>query len=303
MCRFTLYLGPPVRLATLLTEPEHSLILQSFSSTDRRDPLNGDGFGIGWYAPRVHDEPGLFHQATPAWSSRNLFSLARVITSPCVFAHVRAASPGSAVSLANCHPFGYGPHLLMHNGEVGSFRAIRRLLLEGLSDRAFDVVQGSTDSEHLFAVFVDEVIRLGDGPGGPAPPADRGDEALALATRLSGAVTRVLGIVRHHGGGERSRLNVAVTDGRHVAVCRFDTHPDADSESLYLLHGEMYEPAGRHYDVQRPDDETEAMVVSSERLTSDERWRQVPQNHMVVLDRRAPPRMLPMDATGRMAAA
>ena len=25
MCRFTLYLGPPVRLSTLLIEPEHSL--------------------------------------------------------------------------------------------------------------------------------------------------------------------------------------------------------------------------------------------------------------------------------------
>ena len=48
MCRFTLYLGPPVRLSTLLTEPEHSLILQSFHAAERDEPLNGDGFGIGW---------------------------------------------------------------------------------------------------------------------------------------------------------------------------------------------------------------------------------------------------------------
>ena len=44
MCRFTLYLGPPVRLSTLLIEPSHSLIQQSFHAEERSEPLNGDGF-------------------------------------------------------------------------------------------------------------------------------------------------------------------------------------------------------------------------------------------------------------------
>ena len=53
MCRFTLYLGPPVRLSTLLIEPSHSLIQQSFHAEERSEPLNGDGFGVGWYAPGI----------------------------------------------------------------------------------------------------------------------------------------------------------------------------------------------------------------------------------------------------------
>ncbi|MEX2180449.1 MAG: class II glutamine amidotransferase [Gemmatimonadaceae bacterium] len=296
MCRFTLYLGPPVRLATLLTEPEHSLILQSYKATERQEPLNGDGFGIGWYSPRVHAEPGVFHQITPAWSNRNLRSMANVISSPCVLAHVRAATPGSGVDLANCHPFAWGNYLLMQNGYIGSFRQVRRRLLEGLTDEAYDVVRGSTDTEHLFAVFVDEIIRHGC-------PVDQsvtdGSAALELARRLSAAVTRVVDAVTAHGNGEPSYLNIAVADGEHAAVCRFATG-DVKPDSLYLLSGEMYQPTARQYPSRRPEDEGESVVVSSERLTSDPRWAPVPVGHMVVLDRHVAPRLLPMDARGRI---
>jgi len=298
MCRFTLYLGPPVRLSTLLTEPEHSLILQSFHAAERAEPLNGDGFGIGWYAPRLHSEPALFHQITPAWNNRNLQSIAKVVASPCVMAHVRAASPGSDVNLANCHPFGYGGYLLMHNGVVGAFRTVRRKLLEGLTDEAFNVVRGSTDTEHLFAVFVDEIVRNGCPVDPAAAQGTDGQGALELAKRLSAALTRTLDLVHDLGARAPSFLNVAVSDGKHVAVCRFTDHPTEQPETLYLLHGEMYEPAGRRFVERRKGDEGEAMVVSSERLTSDHRWMPVPANHMVVLDRRAPPRVLAMDDRG-----
>ena len=300
MCRFTLYLGPPVRLSTLLTDPEHSLIRQSYQAEERSEPLNGDGFGVGWYAPRIWHEPALFHQITPAWSNRSLRSIAKVVCSPCVMAHVRAATPGSDVNLANCHPFGYGGYLLMHNGHVGSFRGIRRRLLESLTDEAFNLPKGSTDTEHLFAVFVDELLRSGcpvDPGGGPGSD---GIGALELARRLSAAMSRVLSLVEEHGDGESSFLNVAVADGRHVAVCRFDTDPEEQPESLYLFHGEMYEPAGRRFPERRCDDEGEAMVVSSERLTDDPRWLAVPPNSMLVLDRHAAPRVLPMDDMGRL---
>ncbi|MDP2956444.1 MAG: class II glutamine amidotransferase [Longimicrobiales bacterium] len=300
MCRFTLYLGPPVRLSTLLTDPEHSLIRQSYHSEERSEPLNGDGFGIGWYSPRLWSEPAVFHQITPAWSNRSLQSIAKVVASPCIMAHVRAATLGSDVNLANCHPFGYGGYLLMHNGQVGSFRSIRRRLLETLTDEAFNILKGSTDTEHLFALFVDEIIRNGCPVDPGSADVTDGGGALELARRLSGAIARVLALVAEHGDGESSFLNVAVADGRHVAVCRFDTDPDESPESLYLLHGEMYEPAGRRFPERRKEDEGEAMVVSSERLTGDPRWQVVAPASMVVLDRHAAPRILPMGAGGRL---
>jgi predicted glutamine amidotransferase len=305
MCRFTLYLGPAVRLSTLLIEPSHSLIHQSFKSRERSEPLNGDGFGVGWYAPRLTWEPAVYHDVSPAWNNRNLHSMAKLVTSSCILAHVRAATPGSEVDLANCHPFQYGAYLVMHNGHIGGFRKIRRRLLEELTDEAFDVVRGSTDTEHFFAVFVDEIVRHGcpvhlppkrgaesvtDGPVTDPP--------LELALRLHAAIFRVLNLCRQHADGEPSLMSVAVRDGIHAAACRFSDGPDGKPESLYFHEGEMYEPAGRRFVERRAGDEGEAYLVSSERLTDDPGWSVVPPNHMVVLSRNVQPRILRMTEEG-----
>jgi predicted glutamine amidotransferase len=295
MCRFTMYLGPAVRLSTLLTEPSHSLIHQSYHAEERSEPLNGDGFGIGWYALRLTPEPAVFHQITPAWNNRSLFSMARALQSSCVMAHIRAASPGSDVNLANCHPFAYGSYLLMHNGRIGSFRTIRRKLLEGLTDDAFDVVKGSTDTEHLFAVFVDELIRNGFPLDPHGAAGGDGVGARVLASRLTSALGRVLALVRREGDGSSSFLNVAVSDGRHAAVCRYADDPWEAAESLYFLRGELYEPIGRRFADRRAGDEGEAVVVSSERLTDDPRWQVVPPGTVLALDRHAPPQLLRLD--------
>ena len=238
----------------------------------------------------------------PPWNSRNLHSIAKVVASPCILAHVRAASPGSDVNLANCHPFEYDSYLLMHNGNVGSFRQIRRKLLESLTDEAFGIIKGSTDTEHLFAVFVDEIVRHGCPVDVGAPGANGNNAAMQLAGYLSAAVSRTLALVRAEDGGEASFLNMAVADGRHAAVCRFTDDPEEGPETLYYLHGEMYEPAGRRFPDRRADDDGNPVVVSSERLTDDPRWMVVPPNHMIVLDRFAPPRLMAMGPDGRLAA-
>lgn len=109
--------------------------------------LNGDGFGIGWFSDepqegedggagatespagaegatgtavtlRSEDKPGVYTSITPAWNNLNLVRLSEKIRSSCIFAHVRAASPGSLVTEANCHPFASGRYLFMHNGCV-----------------------------------------------------------------------------------------------------------------------------------------------------------------------------------------
>ena len=129
MCRFVLYLGPRTRLSSLIVDPNHSLIRQSVHSAEREEPLNGDGFGIGWYANELAPEPAVFRSITPAWNNRNLQNLARVVASDCVLAHVRAATQSSGVNEANCHPFRWRRYLCMHNGDIGDFRDVRRKLL------------------------------------------------------------------------------------------------------------------------------------------------------------------------------
>ena len=277
MCRFTLYLGPAIRLSSLLLEPDHSLIRQSTHSRERDEPLNGDGFGVGWYAPELSGEPAVFRSITPAWNNRNLHNLARVVASDCILAHVRAATQSSGVNEANCHPFRYRQYLFMHNGDVGNFRQVRRRVLDGVCDEAFANVYGSTDSEHFFALCIDELLRL--------PPDEAPLERMAQA--LSNAIHRTVAIVRAHGEAEPSWLNCALSDGEHAVVSRYSDAHDDTPESLYYYHGTLYpsidDASNRH--------SMHPVIVSSERLSTDHGWEPIPPNHMVLVGRSRQPQL------------
>src|SRR3954447_26829030 len=121
MCRWLAYTGSPVLVEDLLYRPEHSLIVQSMSSTLGAEPTNGDGFGLGWYTDRP--TPGIFRSTEPAWNDRNLEELSGQVRSGCVLARVWA-STGSAVQTTNCHPFRRGRWLWMHNGLIYGFHLL-----------------------------------------------------------------------------------------------------------------------------------------------------------------------------------
>jgi predicted glutamine amidotransferase len=277
MCRLMLYLGPETRLSSLIVEPKHSLIRQSVHSQEREEPLNGDGFGIGWYAHEHSTEPAVFRSITPAWNNRNLHNLARVVASDCVLAHVRAATQSSGVNEANCHPFRWRQYLSMHNGDIGDFRLVRRKLLASVCDEAFGNVYGSTDSEHFFALFIDSLLGNGER-----------DPALRMAQALARAITRALELVRGGGTSAASYLNVAISDGEHAVVSRYTDAEDGVPESLYYFKGPLYPDVGPR--AKRRG--TQAVTVSSERLTGDPGWAEVPAGTIIVLRRDRPPQFV-----------
>ncbi|MFD1052224.1 ergothioneine biosynthesis protein EgtC, partial [Kibdelosporangium lantanae] len=59
MCRHLGYIGPAMPISTLVLDPEHSLLRQSWAPTDMRHggTINADGFGVGWFTPPATD-PG-----------------------------------------------------------------------------------------------------------------------------------------------------------------------------------------------------------------------------------------------------
>lgn len=269
MCRFVLYRGPALRLATLVTEPVNSIVHQSFCSRDQDDPLNGDGFGIAWYAPQHGPEPALFRSVTPAWNNTNLLELARVVESPLILAHVRAASKRGGQSEANCHPFRSGRYAFMHNGDVGDFARLRRPLLASLTDPAFDAIAGNTDSEHVFALVLDELLRA------------KGDGVERLAAALQHAIARLLALTRAHGTGEPSYLNLALTDGDCAVACRFTDRADYDGESLFVHTGRVYVCHAGACRMLAPVRGHGCVLVSSEPLSDDPGWDPVPRNSIV----------------------
>jgi predicted glutamine amidotransferase len=273
MCRFALYLGSPLRLKALLTEPENSIIHQSIHSHEGAQTVNGDGFGVAWYAPELSDRPGLFTAISPAWNNRNLLSLSEITRSGCIVAHVRAATPGLPVTQLNCHPFVWERLAFMHNGAVAGFGAIRRRLLDRLSDEAYAAIHGSTDTEHLFGLSIDHY---------------RSNAATSPVERLAAALTSTIQQVEEmsEAAGETgpSYLNLALADGECAAVSRYFSGDPEQANTLYFAKGGRYFCDGEGSRMEPAYGDTTAVIVASEPLNEGPRWHRVPGNHLVLVD-------------------
>lgn len=272
MCRFLAYRGAPIAMDKLLYQPRNSLVRQSFKARELEEPLNGDGFGIGWYQREIDPNPAVFLSVQPAWNNANLRSIAPKISSSCFLAHVRAASHGR-VSQTNSHPFHYGPFLLMHNGSIGGFRVIKRALRMRLSDSIYDWLRGETDSEHFFALFLERMSHEGG-----EVTCERMVEA------LRGAVSDLKELLDEHGITSSTFLNVVITDGDTILTTRYTTDPELTPHTLYHSEGSKFECIDGVCRMTRTDSEEHAVLVVSERLTDvKEDWHLVPANHLVTI--------------------
>jgi ergothioneine biosynthesis protein EgtC len=269
MCRFVVYLGPPITLDMLIARPEYSIIHQSYKSRFREEPLNGDGFGIAWYQPRLSEEPAMFRSIRPAWNNQNLLDLSRVTQSGAIFAHIRAATTGIGVSESNCHPFKSGPLAFMHNGAVAGFAALKRKMQQRLSDQAFASIRGTTDSEHVFAIFQDRYAER-----------EAMDPTERLSESLRAAIEEVAEMVKKTGTTKATALNIAVTDGQSAAVSRFTTGT-GDGPTLFVLTGSKLENVDGEVRMESPGASHEAVLVASEPLTDERGWTVVPPQHLL----------------------
>ena len=269
MCRFLTYAGEPVLLHDLLYRPEHSLIVQSYNSQERDSPYNADGFGIAWYVPEISPAPAVFRSLLPAWSNPNLKSIASLTRSGHVFAHVRAASEGD-VSEMNCHPFASGNFLWMHNGTLAGYAVFKEWIRRYLSPGVFAQIRGTTDSELLFALFLDTWGQLGSPTN-----ADGLAEAFRKSLRLA------VDILQDYGVKDPSTLNIALTDGKTTLACRYRTGTEKPPHSLYLAKNvRLAFDAGRS--AFEPARERRGVLVASERLFPHPSWEEVPPSHIVV---------------------
>ncbi|KAA0152980.1 hypothetical protein FNF29_03503 [Cafeteria roenbergensis] len=286
MCRLLVFRSRTKRSACLLDDllmrPAHSIIKQSHSCTERTvagevpPELNADGFGLAWYYLPEEDEedevlgrsraPALFTSVTPAWSSASLRSICSKVRSGCVFAHVRAASPGSAVTEANVHPFARGQWTFMHNGGVGSWGgAVRRRVVARLSDEALDGVRGSSDSEFCFALFLTELAKVQ-----PLAAPATADVVQGCLLRTVFALEAELAAAGVDPEASPSLLNFAVTDGRTVSATRH-VLGSAPAASLYLATGSRWAPLEGGppgaFRMETADRRRQCAVIASERLT------------------------------------
>lgn len=254
MCRLLGYLGAPMQLDRLLYKPEHSLIVQSYQPQEMTAGLmNADGFGVGWYhLQRPDGEPFTYKNTLPVWNDANLTSLSRYVESSCILANVRSATPGIPTDLSNCQPFQHRLILGLHNGFISNFRqTLYRPIRERLSDAIYQSIQGTTDSEHIFALILQELEAT---PGLSLAEALR--QALSILTKLGQQYETEFS------------ANVILSDGQQVVASRFASRPPVPS--LYWLRD----------DVLMPD----AVLIASEPLF-ESNWAPFPDASILTVGR------------------
>lgn len=271
MCRFLAYLGAPISMGALLFDPSDSIIHQSYAAREIGEPLNGDGFGVGWYHHDRSPDPAVFVSVMPAWNNRNLRYLAPKVRSHCIVAHVRAASVGD-VAEANCHPFHCKDRLLMHNGGVEHFAKIKRDLCNRLSQPMYDWVDGQTDSQYLFARMLDHLQA-------EHPTPDQ------VADAFEAMIVGLKELMAQHGITEPAYLNMVYADGRILVGLRYVTDR-SDALTMYYSEGKKYICDGNVCRMVRGADKSEhtAMIVSEKLTDVEGDFTEVPPHHFVLVD-------------------
>lgn len=276
------YKGTPILIDELLYQPKNSLINQSTNAKEIEEPLNGDGFGIGWYSKELSPEPATFVSVSPAWNNRNLKNLAPRIKTDCLVAHVRAASVGE-VSESNCHPFQYKNLLMAHNGGVENFNLVKRKLREPLSDELYNWIKGQTDSEHIFAYFINYLQNN-----------HQKITSDSVADSLENTYRFLTSIMLEVGIKEAAFLNMVVTDGEFMVGTRYVSDATEEALTLYHSEGNRYVVEDGVTRLEAPEDDDHAVLIVSEKLTDGKEWTLIPKNYLVMVEANQNVRIRPM---------
>ena len=190
---------------------EFSLLADTGIVSAGSPPGHRDGWGVAGVvdgSPTVLARQTGSIRADPGVLDATRRILERVHPDP-VLAHLRKASPGLAVSLANTHPFLAGDTLFCHNGSIHDAARLP------LRDPA--VLRGTTDSERWMAFMLEQA---GTAAG------DAFTDALAGAIRDARALTAA------------TAWNFLLIRGRRLFAYR-DSHsrdPGVHTLSLATLH-------------------------------------------------------------------
>ncbi|CAE6525958.1 unnamed protein product [Rhizoctonia solani] len=271
----------------------------------KKNSRSSDGTGVCFFNRTLQDYgeakcrmPQIYKTILAPTNDVNFRSLCKNTSSRTVFAHVRMAT--SEVQQFNSHPFDFGRHVFMHNGSVANFSRIRLDLCAKMSPKAYANIKGSTDSEHIAALYM---THLGDD-WTRQYPLDEMKRALeraiadiiSLQKKLPDATTPVAA----------SSLNLCTTDGEELLAFRFRNTETGQPPSLYfsttagvLLNRkypghpnfQKWEDIGDSAtgllgaDELRPEAFGNHVIVASEPTTkSEDDWALVPKNKAVLVD-------------------
>lgn len=281
MCRHLAYLGTPVPLARLLYQPEHGLARQSWAPRDMRGggTINADGFGVGWYpeTPAAGDNvAGVSAAGIPAAGVSAAGIPAAGDPAAGGAALPNGSGPGmpaAPLRYRSDRPLWADPDLpaIAAVTRSGAVLASIRSATEGMPV-LYTAVAPFAEGRWLFS-HNGRVLGWPDSVAGlaaalpvrdlltlPAPTdaallwalvRDRLRRGADPADALAETVTEVASVA------PGSRLNLLLTDGNTAVATTY-------GHALSVWTGDG------------------AVLLSSEPLDDDQRWRPVPQGHLIV---------------------
>jgi ergothioneine biosynthesis protein EgtC len=264
MCRLLAYQGIPQSLDRLIAKPEHSLIVQSYQPREMTaGVINADGFGIGWYDldRSEHSAPFIYKHTQPIWTDTNLPDLSRYVETGCMLSYVRAATPGQSVSMSNCQPFRDGKLLFIHNGFIDNFRGgLYKQIRDKLHHHIYQSIDGTTDSEHIFALFSNLLHTHPE-------------------LSLEVALQRTLQILRDLVETERTTIsaNIVISDGDRLIASRFAHR--ATVPSLYWI--------------KDSSDYPDSVILASEPIFAGN-WQTCPMQSIITVSKNLQIEILPI---------
>lgn len=192
----------------------------------------------------------------------------------------------------------------MHNGGIGGWKlGVKRKLVSDVADRWFEGVQGSTDSEWAFALFMDSMEKDGVDADDSVRQRD-GFGHTVLRRAMLRTIERINGYIKalpasaREGGEVRSLLNFAITDGKSVVCTRYVSSKTDEAASLFFSSGTSWRETtpstggsagiGKgEYKMERRDKGADIVLVASEPLTFErDNWVTVPTNSVLTIHKR-----------------
>ena len=291
MCRVLLYLGEPALVENLLHKPDNSLVKQSYSPQHMQYIQNLAGFGMAAWDNHSYKSRIPFYYKTEElpFFDFNLKRLASKLHANCLLAHVRGVeySEREIVNQQNIHPFLYDGYTLAfaHNGSLACLDKIRMDLLQTIRPDIAVKIQGTTDSELIYALLLSQFKE----------PSDTSD---IVAVR--DALVQTLKIIRtlrnKHQIFTASPVNLFITNGNFLIVTRFvydyghlpkdlksrsQLYHNLDYHSLWYTYGEKYGFYNQEYKM-KGSDKRSSICFASEPLTQDTTtWIEVPEYSIV----------------------
>jgi len=198
----------------------------------------------------------------------------------------------------------------MHNGLISHFADIRRPMLELVEKSAYENIHGTTDSEHLAALYM---TNLTHSAGGGPQTWERQYTPQEMLEALVTSFHQIVRIQQSTLGAKNVQacsLNVCCTDGEQLIAARLRNHAVENPPSLYYsttagvtlnrkypdhpdAGKENPKPSG---DLKKAKDHGKHVIVASEPTTYKiEDWKVIEKNHALLVDREGNCTEVPVD--------